>query len=369
MKLAYVTKTQIPSRTANSIHIMKICQAFADNGHQVKLICNLDIAFREPGVSDIYSYYGVGKKFEAEFLPWHKIPFQGYEFAFRAVHAAHRWGAELVYTRFMHVAAAACFLKTPCILEIHADIEALSSFQKSVFRSIVRSKHLKRIVVISQALKNYFVENYAVPDSLILAAHDGADLPVISQKPSTAGGSGKLKAAYVGHLYAGKGMEIIPEMARAKPEMEFHLIGGSVSDIEYWKERTRDVSNIIFHGFIPPSQVAERMMEMDVLLAPYQRKVTIGGRGDTSRWMSPLKIFEYMASRRPVVVSDLPVLREVFNERNAKIVPPDQSQAWIEALETLKNPVLRQTLSDQAYQDFTRHYTWQKRAQNVLSGI
>ena len=38
MRLVYISKSIIPSRTANSIHVMKMCQAFADNGHEVVLL-------------------------------------------------------------------------------------------------------------------------------------------------------------------------------------------------------------------------------------------------------------------------------------------------------------------------------------------
>mgnify|MGYP001195289087 FL=1 len=38
MKILYISNSIIPSRTANSIHVMKMCQAFADNGHEVILL-------------------------------------------------------------------------------------------------------------------------------------------------------------------------------------------------------------------------------------------------------------------------------------------------------------------------------------------
>ena len=38
MKILYISNSIIPSRTANSIHVMKMCQAFADNGHEVVLL-------------------------------------------------------------------------------------------------------------------------------------------------------------------------------------------------------------------------------------------------------------------------------------------------------------------------------------------
>ena len=38
MNILYISNSIIPSRTANSIHVMKMCQAFADNGHEVTLL-------------------------------------------------------------------------------------------------------------------------------------------------------------------------------------------------------------------------------------------------------------------------------------------------------------------------------------------
>ena len=38
MKIACIASSRIPSETANSIQAMKVCQALAQNGHQVTLI-------------------------------------------------------------------------------------------------------------------------------------------------------------------------------------------------------------------------------------------------------------------------------------------------------------------------------------------
>ena len=71
---------------------------------------------------------------------------------------------------------------------------------------------------------------------------------------------------------------------------------------------------------------------------PYQAKVSIGVKGhDTGRWMSPMKMFEYMAAGVPVISSDLAVLREILiNEKNALLVSPpiplNGAKHWIFSL-------------------------------------
>lgn len=64
MKITYISSSTIPSRTANSIHVMKMCQAFAKNGHEVTLLAPDNHKEYEPSVECVYDYYGVDQCFE-----------------------------------------------------------------------------------------------------------------------------------------------------------------------------------------------------------------------------------------------------------------------------------------------------------------
>ena len=59
MKIAYISKSVIPSRAANSIHVVKMCHALADNGHEVTLLAPNIKDKDEKEISDIYKFYGV----------------------------------------------------------------------------------------------------------------------------------------------------------------------------------------------------------------------------------------------------------------------------------------------------------------------
>jgi len=110
---------------------------------------------------------------------------------------------------------------------------------------------------------------------------------------------------------------------------------------------------------------------LDILLAPYQNRVTLTtkGKGDISKWMSPLKIFEYMAHAKAIVASDLPVLKEVLcHEVNSLLCPPQDIEAWQNALlELANNSSLRTALGDTARQEFVKRYTWKGRGEVVLA--
>jgi glycosyltransferase involved in cell wall biosynthesis len=118
---------------------------------------------------------------------------------------------------------------------------------------------------------------------------------------------------------------------------------------------------------VSPKETIVYRNSFDILLAPYEKKVSIFGsnKGDTSKFMSPLKIFEYMSHKKPIIASDLPVIREILNEKNSILVKPDDIELWINSIEKLKNLQNREVIANQALSDFY-NYTWKNRAQLVV---
>jgi len=84
---------------------------------------------------------------------------------------------------------------------------------------------------------------------------------------------------------------------------------------------------------------------------------------------SPMKMFEYMASGRPTIASDLPSFREALNQNNSILIEPDNPQALVEGIKkVLNNPELAEKISRQAYKD-VQNYTWEKRAKIIIDFI
>jgi glycosyltransferase involved in cell wall biosynthesis len=173
---------------------------------------------------------------------------------------------------------------------------------------------------------------------------------------------------YLGHLYPGRGIEVLIGMARSVPEADVHIVGGTDRDISAWRA-TQLPDNVFLHGYVPHSRVGAYLSRFDILAAPYQRQVFTDGGVETSTVMSPLKLFEYMACGKPILCSDLPVLREVLSPgEDALLVPPDDIRAWADAVRTLERDAeLRTRLGSAARDKFLRKHTWVSRAAAVLS--
>lgn len=368
MKITYIADSIIPSQTANSVHVMKMCQALSLNGHNVVLLVPNKID-KNIKVSDVYDFYGVEKCFKIIKLPFPKIVGGIFIFSLLSILRAKRKKADLVYTRFLYSCFLGLLMKFPTIFEIHSP-SFVTKIDNFLFRFIAKNKS-KKIVVISRALRDHLAKKYKIDSAKIAVAPDGAD-PVPSElKPVEIKNDDKLRIGYVGHLYKGRGIDIIAEMARKCPWAEFHIIGGLPEDLNYWKKELVKQKNIIFYGYVPHRKVYEYMLAFDALIAPYQEKVSVLGGGNTSEWMSPLKIFEYMAAGKAILSSDLPVLKEILTHgKNALLAPPADVDKWITNLEQIKTNVsLRKSLGEIAKREFEEKYTWKSRAEFILEEL
>jgi glycosyltransferase involved in cell wall biosynthesis len=82
-----------------------------------------------------------------------------------------------------------------------------------------------------------------------------------------------------------------------------------------------------------------------------------------------MKMFEYMASERLIISSDLPVLHDVLNEKNAVLCDPENASQWQAAIErAMNNPDWARGLTKQARRDVAS-YTWVQRARRLLDGV
>ncbi|HAV79018.1 MAG TPA: hypothetical protein DCX53_16835, partial [Anaerolineae bacterium] len=142
--------------------------------------------------------------------------------------------------------------------------------------------------------------------------------------------------------------------------------GGKPDDVEAWKRRASS-DNVTFTGFIPNQILPLYQSAADVLLMPYGRSIMgSSGTADSASVASPMKMFEYMAAGRAIITADLPVIREVLNEKNAVFCEPDDVEGWRLGIEgLLADEPRRLTLGKQALQD-VGGYTWLARAEKIL---
>ena len=119
-----------------------------------------------------------------------------------------------------------------------------------------------------------------------------------------------------------------------------------------------------FTGFVPPSDIPLYLAAADMLVMPTTPDLAYAA------YTSPLKLFEYMASGRPIVASGLASVREVLDDGgNAVLYEADSADGLAEAVGRLvASPTLGRSLAERALQDVAR-YAWDARARRIIDRI
>jgi glycosyltransferase involved in cell wall biosynthesis len=365
MRILYLSMSYLPGRKASSVHVMNMSSALATNGHDVTLVGKQG----EPRTSP-HEFYGVPNNFTVRQLPRPKPRGGGVVFAAAVMRelVSRRTSVDLVYARDIIGAQLGVMMRLPTAFEHHSLPPASARWQVPLWRRIVSAPTFVGLTLVSEALhQDVLQHDLAPPRAPISVAHDAATPPddVDCKRPLHT----PPRIGYVGSLYPGRGIDVIIEVAKRMPHCTFPIYGGTKSEVAHWQQAGAP-ANLIFHGFVAPSELKALYQTFDVVLMPYPRTgVRIASGEDNSRWCSPMKMFEYMASGTAIVSSDLPVLGEVLtHKRNALIAPATDASAWQAAIaQLIDNAQLRHTLATQALADLRANHTWTGRAKQVLA--
>lgn len=373
MRLLYIHSAHVPALAANAVQVAKMCQAFRVAGAEVLLALPRAAMNRQDHYGKIAREYGLdtGFPFRVLPIPFWPVPGRELSFAILALFAAVWLRPHVIFTRSATVAlVSAGLFGFTTVFELHDPIGSLSSRQRQRLAKLIGLEAFRMLVVTTQRLRDNSICLFPHHAGKFFIAPNGADpVPPNVEKCSL---TGTFKVGYVGHLYKGKGMEIISAIAPRCSWATFHIVGGTPDDIGYWTSKLAQCPNTVFHGYVPHAATCAYLAEMDVVLAPYLRNVQgQGGGRNIAEGMSPLKLFEYMAQGKPVIASDLPAIREVLRDSiNSVLVSPDNPSDWVKALQHLReNKVFRDQIGLQAKADFLAKYSRIARATNILQEI
>ena len=244
MKIAYIVDSIIPSHTANSIHVMKMAEAFKRNGEDVTLIAP-SFSNRDES-KDSNDIYGIKDRFEIVWIPFGRGILKTVQYVFHALNYAKKIKADIVYTRICQCAALASFMKLSYVLEMH---QIPQVFQDKISMRIIRNAKTKLfLVVITRAIKEW-VMTYGISENEARVYPDAVD---VEQYPQPVHFSEKrnerIKVGYCGNLYRGKGIELIIPLAKELTECDFNIAGGCDLDRLSWQKiiEKEEILNISF---------------------------------------------------------------------------------------------------------------------------
>ncbi len=374
MKIALITNSRIPSLTANSIQAMKVAQALMQLGHDVRMYAPAET---EPATQEsLLAHYGLRLVPRLELLPSIKR-LKRLDFILHAQRAAKKFGAELIYTWLPQSAALGAWSGYPVVLEMHAD----NSGRLGVWwmRQFWKSNGHKLMTVTTSALRNALERstNFQFKDEAVLLAPNGVELEKYDGLPNPAEARHQLNlpegltVGFTGHIYPGRGADLLFELAKQMPQVNFLWVGGTPELVEFWRSKLTEakMTNVTMTGFVKHESIPLYQAAADILLMPYSRSIEASSGQDIAEVINPMKMFEYMAAGRAIVSADLPSIREVLNVGCAVLVETGNFEKWKMEIESLlADEPRRLALGAQARKDVER-LTWVKREEMVMERV
>ena len=153
-------------------------------------------------------------------------------------------------------------------------------------------------------------------------------------------GSSRRFLLYAGNLEPYQGIDLLVEAfaiaARRTEGLDLAVVGGEAGDIARYRRRCEELGigdRVHFLGPRPVALLGEYLADADVLVAPRIRGVN-----------TPMKIFPYLHSGRPVLLTDLPTHTQVVGREVAMLAPPEP-EAFADAIVRLaEDEALRRRL-------------------------
>jgi len=252
------------------------------------------------------------------------------------------------------------WLGVPHLYDMHSSLpQQLSNFTYSrsgVLRRLFTWAEVQMVlgsqsvITICQELQDEVTRMGAGDRSLLIENVMGGEVDEAPSKPAadirTAWGipADAPVALYTGTFEAYQGVELLVDaaaiLAESRPDARVLVVGGEPQQVDRARAVARErgaVDVMVFTGQQPAREIPSFVQASDVLVSPRIRGTN-----------TPLKIYSYLRSGRPILATNLLTHTQVLTSDIAVLVPPEP-HALAEALAALiDDPAARQALAARA---------------------
>jgi glycosyltransferase involved in cell wall biosynthesis len=394
-KLIYIANARLPTEKAHGFQIVKMCEAFVQNGVQVLLMHPFRYQSDSLKGQSIFEYYSVPRIFEAhrlfnlDIIRLEKLIPKRITVSSVFVHAmlwglyaalkARRLGADLYYTRDVAVAYWLVRFKLPTVYEAHAIPKRA---QKMLLVQLASQRKLIFVAVLTSFIKEQLLK-IGFPVEKIVVHPDGADLSLFANLPNKEKcrqilglPQSRPIIGYIGRFKTLDREKGIPELVQAAAELPLIkgeeplilCVGGPMSAVAGYLRLAQECgvsqSRLKFVDRVPNREIPLWIRAFDLAVAPFPNSEHY------AYFMSPLKLFEYMAGGTPILTTDLPSIREVLKhgETGWLIEPGSPRELATGICDLLCNNALKNAIATAA-QIAASKFSWRQRVTEILNEV
>ncbi|HEY0220756.1 MAG TPA: glycosyltransferase family 4 protein [Candidatus Paceibacterota bacterium] len=377
-RIVYVTSVRLPTEKAHGLSTVKICEAFSESGYKVDLI--IPRLWRKNG-GDIYNYYGVKNNFKIFKLPcvdliplrvFDKVTFiiQSLSFSlFMLVFVFFKYWRVKDETIFFSHDYIPLYFASLLPFKIFYDIHHFPG------KNFMYKKIMERSFGFAVQTKwkiNELGDKFGISPSRIIYWPNGTDVERFNvsiskeeaRKELGIPGDKKI-IMYTGSLFDWKGVDSLIRSIKHLPEDTLiYLVGATNRDILVCKENIEEAndSRVVFVEFQSYLKIPTWDRAADILVLPNTGKQKV-----SLYYTSPMKLFDYMASGKPIVATSIPSILEILNKENSLLVEPDSPEDLARGITlVLNDDDLGKKLGNNSLLD-SKKYTWLERARKITN--
>jgi len=350
----YVAELNLPSRSAYSIHVMKMCEAFAKK-KIVKLFLiscqNQNIIKNNYNIKNDFNIFAIFKKEK-------KLNFFTF-FIYTLKILIKKLDKNYIFiSRSIIFALIASILSKKVILELHHEITGFSKILYFICKYLGLLKNLNYIFLNNQLNKIYNVSN-----NKFIVLDDAVDIDDFNINKKN---KYKNTCVYIGSFFEGKGIEQIFRLAKYNNKINFHIYG----EKKFLKKNVPLIKNIKIFNYVNYKEIPKVLANYEIALMPYQKKVKGRTSINIEKYMSPLKMFDYLASKMVIIASDMKIYKHILkNNYNCMLVEVNNDKKWSEVIKKiLKNTYKKKLIMKNAYKTAI-NYTWEKRCKKIIDNF
>lgn len=387
LKILYTAFDVVPSSKGASTHITYFTQGLVKAGYEVTLITAGD-----PTLPECDTYYGATMlraplgddpnflkralafgnyvlDHVAEAGPYAVAHFRSIWSGFRLTEARSRLGYKLLYE----------VNGLPSIeMKYHYPALRGAPILDKLKEQEIVALHLADAIICPSQVTKAYIASLGAPFSKVTVIPNGIDVELFKPSPHPAFEtlSQSLRndlpqLLYIGTLADWQGLETLiaaMPLILAKQAVRLRIMGrGRKRQRKMLEKQVRKLGlaeYVIVEPAVPHAEVPAIIAQADVCVAPLgynDRNVTQG--------CCPLKVLEYMACGRPLVASNLPVVRELARADVEALLftPEDADDLARKILAILDDPALAARLGAKATARAHQQFTWANAQQQLLA--
>jgi glycosyltransferase involved in cell wall biosynthesis len=386
--LALIANARRPSQRAQSLQVLQVAAAFCRAGVDTTLLH----AQRNPTPSlppgkDLFEYYGLGPGprptvTAVPCLDWidrvptkfQYLPARAQELTFArnaARHVMGQMGQGRVLSREAESARSLLAGRKPHP-KVYIEVHRVPGGKTRRRWLLEAAGGARGLIAISGGVRDDLIK-LGISSENILVEHDGyeagrGELPTKAAARAALGlDPDRQLVVYTGGLLQWKGVELVVDAARDLPGVSFVIAGGMDRDVQRLRAQYEAnlaagaPANLRLDGFVEPSAIRTYLAAADLGLVPNRSKPAI-----SAKYTSPLKVFEAMEASLPLVLSDLPSLRDILSDQEATFFAADDSKALKSAIEAVLGNQERLAEMGKHMAKRAHNHSWDARARRIL---